>query len=87
MRLDGAFGDEQPGGDRAVGHAFGHEPQDFSFPVSEPGERTVRRRRPRRRATIVGSMTVSPSTIRRSASTTVAMSNTRSLSRYPTRSG
>ena len=39
MRLDGALGHEQPGGDGAVRHAFGHEPQDFSFPVGEPGQR------------------------------------------------
>ena len=35
----------------------------------------------------VGSITVSPSTIRLKASTTTAMSKTRSFSRYPTRSG
>ncbi len=39
MRLDGALGHEQPRGDGAVGHALGDEPQDFSFPVSEPGQR------------------------------------------------
>lgn len=39
MRLDGALGHEQPGGDRAVRHALGHQPQDFSFPIGEPGQR------------------------------------------------
>jgi hypothetical protein len=79
--LDRAFRDEQPRGDGPVRHAFGYEPEDLSFPLGQSGDRSSRRRRPRRRETIVGSITVSPSTIRRNASTTVTMSNTRSLRR------
>jgi hypothetical protein len=81
MGLHGAFGDVQPGGDGPVGHALGDQPEDLSFPLAEGGQRVLPAasadqalddRRVDHRL---------PSTIRRRASTTVAMSNTRPLSR------
>jgi hypothetical protein len=38
VRLDGAFGDVQSGGDGPVGHALGDQPEDLSFPLAEAGE-------------------------------------------------
>jgi hypothetical protein len=79
--LHGALGDEQPGGNGPVGHALGDQPEDLPFPLAEVGQGVGPAASPDQRETIVGSITVSPSTMRRKASTTVAISNTRSLSR------
>ena len=86
MRLHRAYGEGQPRGDRLVRPALGDQREDLTFAFGESESGSSRRRPPSRRETIVGSMTVSPSRIRRRASTTVAMSKPRSLSKYPMRS-
>jgi hypothetical protein len=41
LGLDGALGDDQPGGDGPVGYALGDQPQDLSFPLAEDGWRVL----------------------------------------------
>jgi hypothetical protein len=36
--FDGAFGDDQSGGDGPVGPAFGDQPEDLSLPLAEGGQ-------------------------------------------------
>ena len=81
VRLDGPLGDEEPLGDGLIREALRDEPQDLAFARGELGQRIMAALRPMRRATIVGSTTVSPSQTRRRASTSMAGSTTRSLSR------
>jgi hypothetical protein len=74
VRLDGSLGDEQTSCDRLVRQALGDEAQHFSLPLGQYTERVHPAATAERRETIVGSTTVSPSEIRRSASMRTATS-------------
>jgi hypothetical protein len=77
----GSLGDKQPGGDPFVGESLGDEAKHLSFARRQLGERVAATVTSQEGVTIVGSTTLSPSEIRRSAPTRLPTSKTRPLSR------